>query len=372
MPSTIPFFSPSRKRKAPIPRALVSLAVVAIFCGCPLVEAPETEELPVTLVAGSGGSVDSATSRESGAGPKRVTVMTWNAQCFFDAKETGTEFDEFRGSKSEWTAEKYAARLDRLCEVILMAGTALDSGPGRAPDIAILEEIESARVLEDLCNRLPSRARYPFAAFVPPRENSAFATAILSRYPILSVTAHSSLGIGMPDSGASLRPLVEAVLDADGLPITVLGAHWKSKADDSDSVAIRDAQEAALKARVDSLLSRDSGAFFVAAGDFNQVLEEFELMGSVSESPWPDWLSRCASGAASGPEGSYSFGGRWEAIDHFFHSSEVASGYRASSFRVLASPPLTDATGLPCRYEVYSGKGYSDHLPLVIAFEKMN
>ncbi len=374
MPTMIPFFSPRRREKAPsfCAVALALFAAVVTFCACPLTEAPETEGETVTLVAVSGGNGAQTTSRERGEGPRRITFMTWNAQCFFDATETGGEFEEFRGSKSEWSAERYSTRLDRLCEIVLLAGSALDAGPDRAPDVAILEEIESARVIEDLCNRLPSRARYPFAAFVPPAAGSAFATAVLSRYPILSVTAHSSEDESILAAKAILRPLIEVSLDAQGLPITVFGAHWKSKADDSDSAAIRGAQERALAARIGSLRSRDPGAFFVAAGDFNQTDGEFETLGAISGNPWPDWLARCASGEVGGPDGSYCFDGKWEAIDHYFHSLERDTGYRPASFRVLASPPLTDAEGLPSRYEVFSGKGYSDHLPLLLAFEKMN
>ncbi len=372
MPSRIPFFSPAGQRPAPCRRALPLVAVFALLSGCPLTEAPETGNETVSLVISAGESGVEPVSRRNGAGPKRLTFMTWNAQCFFDAEETGAEFKEFRGAKSEWSAERYEARLDRLGEVLLLAGTALGAGPERAPDIAILEEIESVRVIEDLCNRLPSRARYPFAAFVPPPPGSAFATAILSRYPVRSVTAHAIARESATPGETILRPLVEVTVDAEGLPVTVFGAHWKSKSDTADTDAVRDAQERALAARIGLLRSRDPGAFFVAAGDFNQILGEFEILASVTESPWPDWLARHSSGDANGPEGSYWFDGRWEAIDHVFHSRESDTAYRPSSFRPLSSPPVADAEGHPARYEVFSGYGYSDHLPLIIAFDKMN
>ena len=342
MPSRIPFLSSAGEITALCRRAVALVAVLAILSGCPLTEAPETGAEAVTIVVSAGESCAPPGTRRDGAGPKRVTFMTWNAQCFFDAAETGAEFKEFRGSKSEWSAERYGERLDRLREVLLMAGTSLGSGPERAPDIAILEEIENARVIEDLCNRLPSSARYPFAAFVPPGAGSAFATAILSRYPIRSVTAHAISSEPATSGEMSLRPLVEVTVDADGLPVTVFGAHWKSKSDATDTDAVRDAQERTLAGRIGMLKSREPGAFYVAAGDFNQVLDEFETLASVSESPWPEWLARCASDDANGPEGSYWYDGRWEAIDHVFHSRESETSYRPYSFRPLSSPPVTD------------------------------
>jgi endonuclease/exonuclease/phosphatase family metal-dependent hydrolase len=307
-------------------------------------------------------------SRAGGVGPERITVMTWNAQAFFDAEESGSEFDEFKGPKSAWSPEKYAARLDRLREAILMGGSALGAGPDRGPDIVALEEIESARVIDDLCNRLPQRCRYANVAFVPPGKGASFASAVLSRYPIRSVSAHS-----VAVSGIALRPLLEVSIDADGLAFSVFSAHWKSKVGDDDTAAVRLAQEGVLSARISALESGNPEALYVACGDFNQSLADFSVLGrGAIASPWPEWLSQCVSGLVQGPEGSYYYDGTWEAIDHFFYPADARSGYRAREFRVLATPPLTDGEAHPSRYEVFSGRGYSDHLPLLIAFTRVN
>jgi hypothetical protein len=307
-------------------------------------------------------------SSSGGVGPERITVMTWNAQTFFDADESGNEFDEFKGPKSAWSREKYAARLDRLREAILMGGSSLGAGPDRGPDIVALEEIESARVIDDLCNRLPQRCRYADVAFVPPDKGGAFASVVLSRYPIRSVTAHS-----VAVSGIALRPLLEVTIDADGLAFSVFSAHWKSKVGDDDTEAVRLAQEGVLAARISALVSGNPAALYVACGDFNQSLADFSVLGrGAIASPWPEWLSQCASGLVQGPEGSYFYDDSWEAIDHFFFPADARSGYRAREFRVLASPPLTDGEARPARYEVFSGRGYSDHLPLLLAFTRVN
>ncbi len=337
----------------------VSLALSFAFVlpGCPLEER-------------SSGDADGteSLSKGTGPGPESISVMTWNTQTFFDAEETGSEFEEFTDSKSKWSAERYGIRLDRLCETLLTAGRIADEGPDRGADIVVLEEIENARVIEDLCNRLPQRNRYLNVAFVPPEEGGAFASAVLSRYPIRSVTAHS-----VASAGISVRPLLEVMLDAEGRSVSVFAAHWKSKSGDGDTARIRRAQERVLASRIASLETADLSVLYVACGDFNQGLEAFEILGKEkSESPWPDWLARCSSGQVSGPEGSYRFDGAWERIDHFFFPAEGLCGYRVRDFQVMGSPPLTDEDENPARYEVFSGSGYSDHLPLILVLARMN
>lgn len=352
MPSMIPFFSRWRTHA----RLSLRLRVRSYLCVCLV--------LFVTSCSASGEKE----SGIGGVGPERITVMTWNAQTLFDADESGNEFAEFKGPKSAWTREKYGARLDRLCEAILLGGSTLGAGPDRGPDIVALEEIESARVLEDLCNRLPQRYRYANVAFVPPREGASFASAVLSRYPIRSVTAHS-----VAVSGVALRPLLEVTIDVEGMPVSVFSAHWKSKLGNDDTDAVRRAQELVLASRISSLVSGNPEALYVACGDFNQPLADFTDLGRGSiASPWPDWLAQCSAGLVQGPEGSYFYNGDWEAIDHFFFPADARSGYRARDFKVLSSPPLTDGEAHPARYEVYSGRGYSDHLPLLLAFTKVN
>ena len=70
-----------------------------------------------------------------------VTLVTYNTQTFFDAVEDGTEFKEYKGSKSRWTAQKYKARLERLKGTIFAAGEKLTGKKDRLPDIVVLQEV---------------------------------------------------------------------------------------------------------------------------------------------------------------------------------------------------------------------------------------
>jgi len=319
--------------------------------------------VPVMLLAGCGdggmpGGMD-------GSGGERITVMTYNTQTFFDAVEDGSEFSEFVGAKSLWSPEKYEARLDRLRDVIILCGGETGLEADRGPDIVVLEEIENERVLRDLCNRLPRRGVYANAVFVPPEEGSAFGSALLTRYPVESLSAHSVAG-----TDAVLRPLLEVRLKTGSSSLVVFAVHWKSKAGSDDTGAVRRLQEALLRDRIALLEAADPTTPYIACGDFNQKLDEFTLMDGIPNC-WDGWLERCASGAEEGPAGSYNYEADWETIDHFFCSPVLAdgSGTEVTDFAVVSREPLLNAESLPYRYELFNGQGYSDHLPLVLVLE---
>lgn len=308
-----------------------------------------------------------------------VTLVTYNTQTFFDAVEDGTEFKEYKGSKSRWTDQKYRARLGRLKDTIFAAGEKLTGKKDRLPDIAVLQEVENDRVIEDFCKQLPSGENYPYAVCPPRSEKGAFTTVILSKYPIEQYFVHR-LYTGQK---GSLRPLTEAVLntgDKDNPQLlTVFAAHWKSKTGSSDSASIRALQEAQLIQKIREHREKNPHIPFIVCGDFNQTLEEFNQLNNFPVC-WDmeGYRAECEEGTQ--PDGSYYFKNSWEKIDHIFYESDTdGSGASETSyagtayiepllFFVLYEPPLV-ADGKPVRYNVLTGEGYSDHLPLGFRFE---
>jgi endonuclease/exonuclease/phosphatase family metal-dependent hydrolase len=300
--------------------------------------------------------------------------MTWNAQTFFDAVDQDSEFDEFKialGGKAggKWNAAKYNERLDRLCEVILACGRRTGKESGAGPDIVVLEEIENAGVVRDIVNRLPQRSTYRNAAFVPPAAGSSFGSVVLSRYPVVSVSAHTVAG-----GETALRPLLEVTLQSGDERIVVFAVHWKSKLGDSAGMGdIRLEQETLLAERIAALSSppKPAASVWIACGDFNQKRDEFTVMNAYPNC-WDGWIARLDDGKVSGPRGSYCYRGNWETIDNIFVPNGCAgsSSWQLEDFEVVAESPFTDENGVPVRYESFSGKGYSDHLPLVMVLEK--
>lgn len=309
-----------------------------------------------------------------------ITLVTYNTQTFFDAVEDGTEFKEYKGSKSRWTAQKYKARLERLKGTIFAAGEKLTGKKDRLPDIVVLQEVESNRVIEDFCKQLPNGENYPYAVCPPHSDKGAFTTVILSKYPVERYFVHRL----QTEKKVSLRPLIEVVLNTGSKDkpqlLTVFAVHWKSKTGGSDSAVARAQQEAQLIKKIQEHRERNPDIPFVVCGDFNQTLEEFN---QLSDFPvcWNVSSYRTENEAGAQPNGSYYFKNSWEKIDHIFYESGT-SDYEVSEnasdtgqayiepllFFVLYEPPLIE-DGKPVRYNVLTGEGYSDHLPLGFRFE---
>ena len=309
-----------------------------------------------------------------------ITLVTYNTQTFFDAVEDGTEFKEYKGSKSRWTDQKYKVRLERLKGTLFAAGEKLSGKKDRLPDIVVLQEVENDRVIEDFCKQLPSGENYPYAVCPPRSEKGAFTTVILSKYPIEQYFVHRLY----TEQKVSLRPLTEAVLNTGSKDnpqfLTVFAVHWKSKSGSSDSAAVRAQQELQLIKKIQEHRERNPDIPFVVCGDFNQTLEEFNQLTNFPVC-WDVSSYRTENEAGKQPNGSYYFKNSWEKIDHIFYESsandykvpEIASDAGQSYiepllFFVLYEPPLIE-DGKPVRYNVLTGEGYSDHLPLGFRFE---
>lgn len=353
---------------------------------------------------------------------RQITLVSYNAQTFFDAVEDGVEFPEFKGSTSRWSEQKYRARLERLKQTLFSAGEKLTGKKELLPDIAVMQEIENERIIEDLCKQLPNKETYPYAMCPPRSPRDAFTVVLLSKYPIENFRVHHLYMEG----NHSVRPLVEAVLNTGSREqprlLTVFAVHWKSKSGKTDSTAIRAMQEEQLIKKIREHTVKNPHIPFIVCGDFNQPLEEFRKMNTMTVC-WNMQSYKTEAANGTQPRGSYYFKDSWEKIDHIFYDTGTASAVSRSAaaqfdtileaadadtsditgnmddtaaaaprsteasdagtmrsgtayieptaFFVLNEPPLTEE-GKPARYNVLTGEGYSDHLPLGFRFEIRN
>ncbi len=317
----------------------------------------------------------------SSSGEKgEIVVMTYNTQTFFDSVTNGNEFSEF--TQKDWTEELYTERLQRLAQVLSEAPMPIaekrhplieaisKSMPkkGRPPSIAVLQEIENEGVLLDAAAFLPTQDFYSHVAFIPAGRGGAFSTGILSVFPIESVKIHSlaasPASTAIPSSAlSSLRPLAEVAFATSNGRLVLFAVHWKSKGGSGsaeENKQIRLLQEELLTERI-SLLEREApGTPFIVCGDFNQPPEEFAFMQKYL-SAW-DFLPESA--------GTYFWRGEREKIDNIFvsHLFKESIEAEASRFYVAENDFLFGNDGAPAAFRIYTGKGYSDHLPLIFKF----
>ena len=318
----------------------------------------------------AGGAAEGVgDSSPSSGGKVSLRVMNWNLQTFFDGVCDGNEYEQFRGANSSWSADKYEVRLDRLVEVL----KALDA------DIVVMEELEKEEQLYDISNRLTGTFHfaklYPYGAFAASK-GSSIGCAVLSRCRIVDASVHA-LDIRGGDEQPSMRPLLELQLcPREGAVLHLFVNHWKSKLGEGSEIWRRQ-QEKVLASRMEKVVGLGGAA--LACGDFNADIGEFALLPLkvqtglyeanilLRDSPGTDeggvrvfnpWLLEDGSEREGG---SYWYDGSWEKIDHFF----CAGALQIVQFRSACEGRWVDADGRPDKYKIWSGSGYSDHLPVV-------
>ena len=306
----------------------------------------------------------SGTASEGLGGRKNLSLVCWNVQTFFDAVTTGTEYKEFKNSE-RWTKEKYIKRLDKLCEVM----TTLN------PDLFVMEEIENAEVVQDIANLLAggswdNKKTWQYACFAK-ESDSAIGCAVFSRYELTGLKTHAlDIRSGQSEQPSS-RPLIQLTVMIGEREVELFVNHWKSKSGGEEETEIwRDWQELVLAENLACLEESCPGLPLVMCGDFNRSAEDFVLIPNDKKANtllrgsgqnvkvFSPWFRSDGNFATEG--GSYFYNGEWERIDNIM----IAGNADFISFATVTEPPVADEDGIPAAYEIYTGDGCSDHLPL--------
>ncbi len=313
-----------------------------------------------------------------------LTILSYNLQTLFDDRDDGAEFSGWSVARGQWDSEGYRRRLKNL------AGAIKAAVPG-GPDVAVLQEAENRRVADDLAVLLPGN--YP-TRVVSGGEGQALHTVVLSKLPLLSARAHSVRTEAEGEAG-ELRPLLEAVLDADGVRLTVLAAHWKSKVGGAEATEpARRAQASLAARRIRDILAEDPAAEVLLAGDLNENPDEWERVSGayptallpaeaaarapaypdrVLVAKTPEEAGLAADGLAlwspwEEAQGGFSYvhEGKEERIDHLLLGPGLLDGRGLvfRSFSAEAPEGLLTEDGLPWEWDRTNREGYSDHLPI--------
>ena len=364
------------------------------------------------LCIGCAGCDLSGDEGQSSETKNSLLIMTWNVQNLFDGKDDGTEYAEFTQAEG-WSVEKYKGRLNVISAAI--------GGLEQKPDIIAMQEVESIQVMNDLAAALSGNG-YNWTQFASVRA-MALGVGLISRYPITGTKSHSVY----VDGEIAPRPMLEAGIvtsgNSDDEPsLMIFVCHWKSKIGGEDATeSTRRASARIILRRLRELKASEKSLPVIVTGDLNENYDEFyrrsgeiicallpddpraaqlvnlygiddsepdELVMELQQdfiiisrqkppaarffptaslvmySPWADDLENNFEGDA----GTYYYRNNWETIDHFLLCSDLFNGigWDYDRSQVLNVQPFASVRGYPLAYNIRTGSGISDHLPLLL------
>jgi len=338
-------------------------------------------------------------------------AVEWNLQALFDGEEEGSEYGEYRES-ALWNGEKYMARITAISQAILKMTPEDGISNPVTPDLIGFIEVENAGVLKDLASGALSKQGYCWTAFAA-LPGSSLGIGFISRFPLAEARAHS-ITVG---KDTAPRPILELRVEPRGKPLVFLLCHWKSKLGGEEATeALRRASARVVQRRLRELRESEAETPVIVMGDLNENHDEYyrqsylcallpddpdaaalalksrESPGHIRTSGSHDFLvlSREKPPRAEffpdqipalySPwheelnEGSYFFREQWETIDHLLLSDGLFDniGWEFSGCRVLNYPPFTKSNGAPDSYNPRTGRGLSDHLPLLLCLRDLS
>lgn len=289
-------------------------------------------------------------------------VLFWNLENFFDWTDGGngdSDAEFTPGGQRHWTARKFYSKCNAVAKSVLW----ISDEYGKLPDVIGLAEIENRGVLSKLINSTPLRKTgYKIVHYDSP-DHRGIDVALLWNSGTMDLISSKPCHIdGLETRDILLVNLFDRRAQKERAFIVV---HLPSKFGGGKTAWKREKAAARLKAVADSVNAAGCSDITVM-GDFNDTpdAEAFtqlkEVLVNVSEPLSAQGL------------GTIRFEGKWDLIDMFWVTPEMA---RNVSMEIVRVPFLTVRDNVhsgikPLR--TYSGPRYlggvSDHCPILLKY----
>lgn len=298
----------------------------------------------------------------------KLLVMFWNVENFFDYVDGGEgesdkEFSSY-GSR-HWSRKKFYSKCDAIAKSILWIGDRY----GRIPDVIGLAEVENRGVLEKLLkSTLLRKYDYRIVHF-DSGDRRGIDVALLYRESVFDKEGVSlKVPVHQGDTLKTRDILQVCMVDEIGQKTNLIVNHHPSKFGGAEvSAGRRDAAMLALMQVCDSLAAVGEDNM-VAMGDFNDSPDapQFDILDGM--------LVNMADSLHQAGQGTIRYQGKWELIDMFIVSRELAERCRMEIVQIPflmtyekkypGLKPLRTYTG-----PRYTG-GVSDHCPIILHIER--
>ena len=309
-----------------------------------------------------------------------LKIASYNVENLFDMVNNGTEYDEYKPKKHNWTRTTLNKKLLNISEVICDVNA----------DMIGLQEIENENTLKRLQSSLRSAGCFYKYSAITHKKHSAIQVAFLSKLPIINAKEIEV------NKKLKYRNILEVKVMIEHRPLYLFVNHWTSKRS-AESKRMLSAK--VLKKRLKSL---PKGRDYILLGDFNSDYNEYKHMevkhndtqgktgiNNILETVvahrlvhkkdinlkrnlhYNLWLE-----LPNFQRWSHNYYGKKQALDSIILPSSMFDGkgidYVNNSFKVFKPSYLFHKKGYINRWQFkrkrHVGKGYSDHLPIVATF----
>ena len=298
-------------------------------------------------------------------GQDSLIVVFWNVENFFDytdggAGESDAEWSSW-GSR-RWTKKRFLTKCDDIAKSLFWIGEKY----GKMPDVIGLTEIENRNVLWRLLNETMVRKCGYRIVHYDSKDRRGIDVALLYKESVFDMVSTSVVTPVSGNARMATRDILQVCMKGRmGQKMNLIVNHHPSKYGGSEvSEERRFAAMNALREMCDSLSVADPGVPVIAMGDFNDTPdgEQFKMLDGV--------LTNKADSLFEAGKGTIRYQGRWELIDMFMVSENIA----AQSYMDILEVPflMTYENKYPGMkpLRTYSGPRYiggvSDHCPIVL------
>lgn len=328
---------------------------------------------------------------------KVLTVMTYNAHNLFDTlhdqgkndytylplsfKQQSQEVQDYCASISneyyrencltfDWSEDALDKKLNNLKKVLITLSN------GRGADVIALQEVENLNVLTMLQKKL-ARYGYKYVSLIEGPDSRGIDVGFISKYKINREVLHK---IDMTGVAKETRGILEVEIEVNRKKVVLFANHWPSQnnSDEARLLAAKELIKAAKKVE-------DKSDLMIALGDFNTLVDDSP--NAIEEASLYFDLSRDEAKLRDVNvfKGTHWYAGHWSALDKIMvfekYSKDIQplyTKYDIFHFNfMLGQLTWTDRdTGdqtvynnVPIAYDWKTGRGYSDHLPVIMQFE---
>ena len=267
----------------------------------------------------------------------------------------------------DWTPEVVQTKIAAIAAMIRAAQS-------QGPDILVLQEVENLNVLRMLVEWELGDLGYQTVELLEGPDRRGIDVAVVSKFPL--VTASQMHPVYLP--GKDPRPtrgILQVNLNVYGQEVVVFANHWPSLANPEEFriAAARSLQEASSKLK---------NGYVLAAGDFNTASgSENTAFAQITTHPdnpqrYIDSRNLVRIYADNPVAGTHWYRGKWDYLDKILIHNSSLQGDRAlvpSYLRIVSPSFALEHTGKttrsalrPIRFDAEEGRGFSDHLPLLL------